>query len=104
MKDNLEARLRRIRETDAFLAVRLELLVALAGLITVVGLGSFLWYAIIRRHELWVIATVSVALGIAIGIPIGRFVMPSVIAYVRELHSRMEATRSATAHSGSHPS
>ncbi len=104
MKDNLEARLTRIRETDAFLAVRLEVLLALAGLTTVFGLAAFLWYAIIRRHELWVIALISVALGIAVGIPIGRFVMPSVVQYVRELHSRVEATRTAPVNPGGHSS
>ncbi len=104
MKDDLEARLTRIRETDAFLAVRLEVLLALAGLTTVVALASFLWYAIIRGHELWEISLLSVILGAAIGIPIGRFFMPSVVAYIREVHARMEATRSATAHSGGHPS
>ncbi len=102
MKDDLEARLKRIRQTDAFLAVRLEVLLALAGLTTVLSLASFLWYAVIRRHELWEISLISVALGAAVGIPIGRFFMPSVIAYVREVHARMEATRSATAHSSGH--
>ncbi len=100
MKDNLEARLIRIRETDAFLAVRLEVLLALAGLTTVVGLTSFLWYAIIRRHELWVIALVSISLGIAVGIPIGRFVMPSIIEYIRELHARIRATQPEAAKPG----
>ncbi len=102
MKDNLEARLTRIRETDAFLAVRLEVLLALAGLITVVGLTMFLWYAIIRRHELWVISLISISLGIAVGIPVGRFVMPSVIEYIRELHARMQDTQPEAAKQGGH--
>jgi len=104
MKDNLEARLTRIRETDAFLAARLELLLALAGLATVIGLASFLWYAIIRNHELWVISLISISLGIAIGIPIGRFFMPSVIEYIRELHARLQTTEPVAAKPTGRPS
>ncbi len=103
MRDNLEVRLARIRETDAFLAVRLEVLLSLAGLTTVIGLAAFLWYAIIRGHELWVIALISISLGIAVGIPIGRFVMPSVIGYIRELHSRLQGLHSETAKADERP-
>ncbi len=100
MKDNLEARLARIRQTDAFLAARLELLLAVAGIITVTGLVMFLWYAIIRRHELWEIALISISLGIALGVPIGRFVMPSVVEYIRELFGRLQATQPEAAKHG----
>lgn len=53
MVNTLEAKLRRIREIDAIMAVRLEALLASAGLISLSTLGMFLWYAVIRRHEVW---------------------------------------------------
>ncbi len=101
MKDSFEARLARIREMDAFLAARLELLLAVAGIATVTGLALFLWYAVIRRHELWEIALISVLLGIAIGGPIGRFTMPSIVEYIRELFGRLQSTQPEAARHGS---
>ena len=92
MKDTLEERLQRIREMDAFLAVRLEGLLCLAGVTTVACLALFLWYAVIRGHELWIISVVSILLGILIGVPIGRFFMPLFVGYVRSLILRMEST------------
>ncbi len=90
MRDTLDAKLQRIRETDAFLAVRLEVLVGLFAVTMVTGLALFLWHAVISGHELSIIATVSVLLGILIGIPIGRFVMPIVVSYIRSLSLRMQ--------------
>ncbi len=94
MRDTLDAKLRRIREMDAFLAVRLEVLLGLAAVTTVIGLALFLWHAVIRGHELWIIATVSVLLGALIGIPIGRFFMPLVVDYIRSLSLRMQGAQS----------
>jgi predicted membrane-bound spermidine synthase len=94
MRESLETKLSRIRETDAFLAVRLEIFLALSGLFTVAALALFLWYAIIRGRELWMIALVSTMLGLAVGIPIGRFFMPLVVEYVRGLGTRLEVTES----------
>jgi len=92
MKEGLESKLNRIRELDAFLAVRLEVLVALAGLSCLVTIGLFLWYAVIRRNEVWDIAFASAVFGCLIGIPIGRFFTPLAIDYIHSVGTRMHST------------
>ncbi len=90
MKELLEVRLLRIRETDAFLAVRIEILVGLGAVTTVAGLALFLWHAMISGHPIWIIASGSTLLGILMGIPIGRFLMPVVVNYIHSLSQKMQ--------------
>jgi predicted membrane-bound spermidine synthase len=104
MKELWEAKLLRIRETDAFLAVRIEVLLGLGALTTVAGLVLFLWHAMISEHPRWVIATSSTLLGILLGIPIGRFLMPVAVRYIRSLSLKMQTVHPPGPRSKEHPS
>ncbi len=90
----IEQRIARVRRQDAFLSTRLELILAFCGVIASLAVIVFTAYDITKNNPVWRVCVDGMFLGLLIGVPIGRFVVPSVIEYCRDLTARMDVALS----------